>query len=76
MQGFEKKKSIVNNFGREYIGRKHVKGSIHLSSIENWLQTEDLQNAYLDWVHITEEAEDHHSHSHKHKKPTYKKGKK
>lgn len=76
MQGLEKNKKELNNFGREFIGRKHVKGSIQLTSIESWLRSEELQNAYLDWVHINEEAEDHHSRGHKHKRPIYIKEKK
>ena len=68
IQGIAKKKEKINDFGREFVGRKHLKGTIHIHLINAWLDSEELQNAYLDWQHTTDEGEDHHSKFHKHNK--------
>ena len=67
-QGLEKDFSLVNSFGREFMGRKRTRGVVRLEAVEAWLTAEELQNAYADWKHIKDEGEGHHHRQHKHRR--------
>jgi hypothetical protein len=59
----------VNDFGREFAGRKLTKGVIKIKDVLSWFQTNEIFEAYQDWLYIIEEGENHHSSSHIHKRP-------
>ena len=59
----------VNDFGREFIGRKQTKGAVKISDVKTWFETNEIFEAYQDWKYIIEEGENHHSADHIHKRP-------
>ena len=59
---------MINNFGREFVGRKKAKGVVLLQDVKQWINSRDIFNAFSDWQHIIEEGDLHLSPMHEHKK--------
>lgn len=70
--GIEKDQETINNFGREFAGRKHTKGVVLISDIKVWVENEEIINAFADWIHIVEEGDAHLSPHHSHMKEQMK----
>lgn len=64
--GVENDKQSINDFGWEFAGRKKTKGSIPLSLVNNWIQSDEMRASFIEWKYISEEGETHHLPGHKH----------
>lgn len=66
--GVEKNQATINNFAREFAGKKHTKGVVLVSDIKIWVESEEIINTFADWLHIFEEGDAHSSPHHNHMK--------